>query len=102
MTINADLLLNDADANSDPLTISAVGGKAAGVGSAVDGSSGGSFTLDKNGGWTFDPDDDFEDLVPRQNPHHLGDLYRHRWPGYGHRHPYRDRQRDQRCADGGR
>ena len=64
MTINADLLLNDADANSDPLTISAVGGKAAGVGSAVDGSSGGSFTLDKNGGWTFDPDDDFEDLAP--------------------------------------
>ena len=62
-TINADLLLNDADANGDPLTISAVGGKAAGVGSAVDGSHGGSFTIATDGSWTFDPDDDFEDLA---------------------------------------
>ena len=61
-TINADLLRNDVDIDSDKLTITEVGGKSANVGKATDGSDGGSFTIDSEGGWTFNPDGDFDDL----------------------------------------
>ena len=61
--LNADLLLNDEDVDSDILTISAVNGATASVGKAIDGSNGGSFTLNKNGSWEFDPDGDFDDLA---------------------------------------
>ena len=61
-TINADLLRNDVDIDSDKLTITEVGGKSANVGKATDGSDGGSFTIDSKGGWTFNPDGDFDDL----------------------------------------
>ncbi len=63
-TDGADLLLNDTDVDSGAsLTISAVGGDTASVGKAIDGSNGGSFTLNKNGSWDFDPDGDFDDLA---------------------------------------
>ena len=62
-TINADLLLNDVDIDGDDLTITEVGGDTGSVGKATDGSDGGSFTIDSKGGWTFDPDGDFDDLA---------------------------------------
>ena len=63
-TINADLLLNDVDIDGDDLTITEVGGESSSVGKATDGSDGGSFTIDSKGGWTFDPDGDFDNLAP--------------------------------------
>ena len=61
---NRDLLLNDRDdpRDADPLTISAVNGAAAGVGAAVDGSNGGTFTIAVDGSWKFNHDGDFDDL----------------------------------------
>ena len=61
---NRDLLLNDRDdpRDADPLTISAVNGAAAGVGAAVDGSNGGTFTIAADGSWSFNHDGDFDDL----------------------------------------
>lgn len=44
------------------LTVVAVNGLTANVGVVVDGSDGGSFTLDADGSWTFDPDGDFAAL----------------------------------------
>ena len=61
--VNADLLRNDKDIDSDKLTITEVGGKSANVGKATDGSDGGSFTIDSKGGWTFNPDGDFDKLA---------------------------------------
>ena len=63
-TVNADLLLNDEDADGDPLTITGVNGDTASVGTAVDGSKGGSFTIRDDGSYTFNPDGDFDDLKP--------------------------------------
>ena len=63
MTINADLLLNDVDIDGDALTITEVGGDATNVGKAIDVADGGKFTIDSKGGWTFDPDGDFDDLA---------------------------------------
>ena len=62
-TINADLLLNDVDIDGDDLTITEVDGDTGSVGKATDGSDGGSFTIDSKGGWTFDPNSDFDDLA---------------------------------------
>ena len=61
-TINADLLLNDVDIDSDDLTITEVGGESSSVGKATSGSDGGSFTIRANGSWEFNPGTDFDDL----------------------------------------
>ena len=61
---NADLLLNDEDVEDDDLTITEVGGDTASVGSATDGSDGGSFTIEADGSWSFDPGADFDNLKP--------------------------------------
>ena len=61
--VNADLLLNDVDIDGDDLTITEVDGDTGSVGKATDGSDGGSFTIDSKGGWTFDPNSDFDDLA---------------------------------------
>ena len=53
--ISRDVLGNDVDPDSDPLTVSAVNGSAAGVGSPVAGSTGGLFTVNADGTVTFDP-----------------------------------------------
>ena len=55
ITGNADLLLNDTDPDGDTLTITGVNGAAANVGTAVDGSRGGSFTIRDDGSWEFRP-----------------------------------------------
>ena len=66
ITGNADLLLNDTDpdAGDGPATfrISQVNGLANNVDVAIDGSKGGTFTIDQDGSWTFDPDGDFDKL----------------------------------------
>ena len=78
ITGNADLLLNDTDADGDSLTITGVKGStdvgqdgkrqsqdvAAGV--ATFGDKGGSFTIRANGAWEFDPGTDFDDLKDGQ------------------------------------
>ena len=61
-TINADLLLNDVDIDSDDLTITEVDGDTSSVGKATNGSDGGSFTIRANGSWEFNPGTDFDDL----------------------------------------
>ena len=61
-TFNADLLLNDTDADGDDLTITEVGGDTGSVGKATSGSDGGSFTIRANGSWEFNPGTDFDDL----------------------------------------
>ena len=106
---NAGLLLNDTDAEGDSLTITLVGTTednqdAANIGKAIDGSHGGTFTINADGAWEFDPDGN-----PANNFNGLkvgemrttsvtytvsdGSKDRHR-----HRHPDRDRDRRQRCA----
>ena len=59
---NADLLLNDTDPNGDTLTISEVAGNTANLGKATDGTNGGSFAIEANGAYTFDPGTDFNGL----------------------------------------
>ena len=67
-TTNADLLLNDSDPDTgDTLTISAVGinatdTSASNVGAPVLGTGGGTFTIEANGAWSFDPSTSFDDL----------------------------------------
>ena len=77
MTINADLLLNDEDADDDDtLTITAVKGytdvdpndktrqrQDVATGAETFGKNGGVFTLNANGAWSFDPNGDFNDLT---------------------------------------
>lgn len=53
-----NVLVNDADG----LTVVAVNGLTANVGVAVDGNNGGSFTVNADGSWEFDPGEDFLDL----------------------------------------
>ena len=60
--VNADLLLNDVDIDSDDLTITEVDGESSSVGKATSGSDGGSFTIRANGSWEFNPGTDFDDL----------------------------------------
>ena len=68
-TFNADLLLNDTDADGDALTITGVSGFTASgqpqnvaPGVRTSGSDGGSFTIRANGSWEFNPGTDFDDL----------------------------------------
>ena len=65
-TTNADLLLNDTDADGDTLSITRFGtsaGSLVNVGGTVNGSSGGRFTVSGNGAWSFDPNGNFDDLA---------------------------------------
>ncbi|MGE8688531.1 MAG: retention module-containing protein, partial [Achromobacter sp.] len=60
------VLGNDTDPDGDKLSVSAVEGDAAGVGAAVNGSNGGTFTLNADGTYTFDPGPDFQYLAAGQ------------------------------------
>ncbi|KPM75254.1 VCBS domain-containing protein, partial [Cobetia sp. UCD-24C] len=53
----------DLDTPTDDFTITQVNGNAGGVGSAVSGSEGGSFTVNSDGTWSFDPGADFDGLT---------------------------------------
>lgn len=57
----------DSDPDGDTIAVSAVNGQAANVGGAVIGSTGGSFTVNANGTFTFDPGADFDTLKPGEN-----------------------------------
>ncbi len=56
------ILGNDSDPDNDPLTVSAINGSAAAVGTSVAGSSGGLFTVQPDGSYTFDQNGAFIDL----------------------------------------
>ena len=85
VTTNAGLLQNDSDDNNDPLHVARVGFAgsilAANVGKAIDGSNGGTFTLNRDGSYTFDPDGDFDDLGYDDTPRTTRIFYR---AGDGH------------------
>jgi VCBS repeat-containing protein len=57
-TAQGNVLTNDEAG----LTVTAVNGLMANVGVAVDGDNGGSFVINSDGSWTFDPDGDFAAL----------------------------------------
>ncbi|WP_341224293.1 cadherin-like domain-containing protein, partial [Loktanella salsilacus] len=52
----------DSDPDGDTLVVSAVDGAAAGVGAGVAGSAGGTFVVNADGSYSFDPGADFQDL----------------------------------------
>ncbi|GAB3673562.1 hypothetical protein GCM10028792_09330 [Salinisphaera aquimarina] len=62
--LNGDVLANDRDGgnDSDIVNVAQVAGNAANVGAATNGSNGGTFTIDANGQYTFDPGTDFSNL----------------------------------------
>jgi len=53
----------DSDPDGDPISVSAVGGSGAGVGQAVAGSNGGTFTINADGTYAFNPGTAFDDLA---------------------------------------
>jgi len=59
------LLSNDTDPDGDPLVITGVSGGAGGVapGTSTAGSNGGTFTVNADGSYSFDPGADFQDLA---------------------------------------
>jgi len=57
------VLRNDTDPDGDPLSVGAVNGNTSLVGQAVAGDHGGSFTLNADGSYTFNPGEDFKGLV---------------------------------------
>ena len=57
------LLANDSDQDGDTLVISSVAGNSSNVGSAAFGSAGGTFTIESNGAYTFNPGTDFDYLA---------------------------------------
>jgi len=56
------VLANDRDPDGDGLTVSRVNGNAANVGAALAGSHGGTFTLNADGSYSFDPGSAFQHL----------------------------------------
>lgn len=60
---SGNVLANDADAEGAPLTVSRVNGVAGNVGVTVPGSGGGLFTIGGDGGWSFDPNGEFDTLA---------------------------------------
>lgn len=56
------VLANDRDPDGDGLTVTQVNGNAANVGVAIAGSHGGTFTLNADGSYGFDPDTAFQHL----------------------------------------
>ena len=56
------VLANDRDPDGDALTVSQVNGNAANVGTAIAGSHGGTFTLNADGSYRFDPGSAFQHL----------------------------------------
>jgi len=56
------VLANDKDPDGDRLTVTQVNGNAANVGTAIAGSHGGTFTLNADGSYSFDPGSGFQHL----------------------------------------
>ncbi|MDH0740006.1 retention module-containing protein, partial [Achromobacter spanius] len=68
LNVNAQdgVLANDTDPDSDTLTVSQVNGQAANVGTAVAGQGGGTFTLNADGSYSFNPGSAFNNLAANQ------------------------------------
>ncbi|MEZ5644406.1 MAG: Ig-like domain-containing protein [Burkholderiaceae bacterium] len=64
LSVVGDALGNDTDVDGDTLTVSAVNGSAASVGTALAGSNGGLFTVNADGTVSFDPNGQFDALAP--------------------------------------
>ena len=60
--VAAGVLINDTDAESDPLVVSEVNGSAVNVGNQITLSSGALVTLNANGSFTYDPNGQFDSL----------------------------------------
>ncbi|MGE8565149.1 MAG: Ig-like domain-containing protein, partial [Achromobacter sp.] len=60
------VLANDTDPDGDTLTVSQVNGQAANVGAAIAGSNGGTFTLNADGSYSFNPGSAFNNLPANQ------------------------------------
>ncbi|CAB3654893.1 retention module-containing protein [Achromobacter kerstersii] len=65
LSVDADhgVLVNDTDPDGDTLTVSQVNGNAANVGTAIAGSNGGTFTLNADGSYSFNPGSAFQNLA---------------------------------------
>ena len=67
-----DLLLNDSDPDGDTLTITEIRSITSSTssisspGAQITGTAGGTFIIQANGAWSFDPGTSFDDLVARQ------------------------------------
>uniref|UniRef100_UPI0005C8007C Ig-like domain-containing protein n=1 Tax=Thiomicrospira microaerophila TaxID=406020 RepID=UPI0005C8007C len=61
------VLFNDISPDGDPLTVSAVNGNAFLVGQTIFGTNGGLFTLNADGSYTFDPNDQFNSLAVNES-----------------------------------
>ncbi|WP_129794614.1 Ig-like domain-containing protein, partial [Sphingosinicella sp. CPCC 101087] len=57
------VLDNDSDPEGDPLVVQAVNGAEGNVGTSVGGTNGGTFTLNADGSYDFDPNGQFDDLA---------------------------------------
>ncbi len=64
---SGNVLTNDTDPDNDALSVSAVNGSGANVGSSIAGTNGGSFSIGNNGAWTFNPGTDFDSLGAGQS-----------------------------------
>ena len=53
----------DSDADGDAFVVSQVNGDTANIGAPITGSDGGTFTINSDGSYSFDPADDFQDLA---------------------------------------
>ena len=62
-TAGSGVLANDTDPDGDKLIVSEVNNSAAGVGAAVTGSNGGTFTLNADGSYSFNPGTVFQNLA---------------------------------------
>ncbi|WP_291383974.1 Ig-like domain-containing protein, partial [Achromobacter sp. UBA5777] len=64
LTVNAQngVLSNDTDPDGDTLHVSAVNGQSTNVGAAITGSNGGTFTLNADGSYSFNPGSTFNNL----------------------------------------
>ncbi len=60
---SGNVLTNDTDPDNDTLSVAAVNGSGANVGSAITGSNGGSFTIASDGNYSFNPGTAFDDLA---------------------------------------
>nr|WP_255702129.1 VCBS domain-containing protein [Salinicola sp. DM10] len=65
--VNGNVLTNDSDVDGGTLSVSAVNGVAGSVGTAITGSNGGTFTLNADGSYSFNPGTAFDRLAAGQS-----------------------------------
>ncbi|WJH41457.1 Ig-like domain-containing protein [Aliirhizobium terrae] len=73
---SGNVLSNDQDPDNDPLSVDQVEGASVNVGVAVEGSNGGTFVINANGTYTFNPGTDFDDMSVGDPPRTTTITYR--------------------------